>query len=226
VKLLLKASECGLQTTVFRIGQISGGYANGAWATTSWMAILVKSSIALGGLPDASAVSQMINGLTITLLMSILLQRVSWVPFDAVSQLIVDVSTGTERTGFALHATHPRPALWHSIMTQVADALVHHGLTASPLPLISASEWYARLRALTEGADESMLEQVPAIKLSDFFGVMVDMDDDPSVEIGGLSDLGTERALAASDYLRDLPPLNEDDVQRWVNYWVQEGFLS
>jgi thioester reductase-like protein len=56
VQLLVKAAKAGLQTTSFRIGQISGGHANGAWATTDWVPIMVKSSIALGCLPAAEGV--------------------------------------------------------------------------------------------------------------------------------------------------------------------------
>jgi thioester reductase-like protein len=56
VQLLVKAAEAGLQTTSFRIGQISGGHANGAWATTDWLPIMVKSSISLGCLPATEGV--------------------------------------------------------------------------------------------------------------------------------------------------------------------------
>ncbi|KAG6326171.1 hypothetical protein ID866_12918, partial [Astraeus odoratus] len=42
----------GLSATSFRIGQISGGAPRGAWATTEWVPIIVKSSVSLGALPD------------------------------------------------------------------------------------------------------------------------------------------------------------------------------
>ena len=54
LKILAKS---GLQVTSIRIGQISGGMPNGAWATSEWLPILVKSSVALGVLPSASGVS-------------------------------------------------------------------------------------------------------------------------------------------------------------------------
>jgi len=53
-KLLAKS---GLQVSSLRIGQISGGLPNGAWSTTDWLPILVKSSLALGALPDGHGVS-------------------------------------------------------------------------------------------------------------------------------------------------------------------------
>jgi thioester reductase-like protein len=56
-RLLVAARDHGLQTTSLRIGQISGSKAKGTWATTDWLPILVKSSIALGSLPEAKGVS-------------------------------------------------------------------------------------------------------------------------------------------------------------------------
>jgi thioester reductase-like protein len=53
LKILAKS---GLQASSFRIGQISGGLPNGAWATSDWIPILAKSSLVLGALPSASGV--------------------------------------------------------------------------------------------------------------------------------------------------------------------------
>ena len=46
----------GLDVSSLRIGQISGGHQNGAWAVTDWLPILVKSSLVLGVLPLATGV--------------------------------------------------------------------------------------------------------------------------------------------------------------------------
>ena len=46
----------GLDISSLRIGQISGGHQNGAWAVTDWVPILVKSSLVLGVLPLAAGV--------------------------------------------------------------------------------------------------------------------------------------------------------------------------
>lgn len=52
--------QSGLHATSLRIGQIAGGH-GGAWATTDWFPIIVKSSIALGALPEAAGVGDPIN---------------------------------------------------------------------------------------------------------------------------------------------------------------------
>lgn len=46
---ILKKS--GLRTTSLRIGQLFGGLPMGAWSTTDWIPILVKTSKTLGHLP-------------------------------------------------------------------------------------------------------------------------------------------------------------------------------
>ena len=42
----------GLEFSSVRVGQVCGGKPRGAWATTDWFPILVKTSIALGALPS------------------------------------------------------------------------------------------------------------------------------------------------------------------------------
>ncbi|KAJ4475452.1 male sterility protein-domain-containing protein [Lentinula lateritia] len=46
-------AKSGLHASSFRIGQISGGKPNGAWAMSDWFPMIIKSSLALGVLPDA-----------------------------------------------------------------------------------------------------------------------------------------------------------------------------
>ena len=47
----------GIQFSSMRVGQVSGGKPRGAWATTDWFPILVKTSLALGVLPGDEQVS-------------------------------------------------------------------------------------------------------------------------------------------------------------------------
>ena len=46
----------GLDISSLRIGQISGGHQNGAWAVTDWVPIMIKSSLVLGVLPLTTGV--------------------------------------------------------------------------------------------------------------------------------------------------------------------------
>lgn len=55
-QLLTRAAERGLECTVLRLGQTCGPRTTGAWAPAEWVPILVKSSLALGALPDLDGV--------------------------------------------------------------------------------------------------------------------------------------------------------------------------
>lgn len=50
------AKSSALRPIVVRVGQISGGL-NGAWNSSDWVPAIVKSSIALGCLPEYRGVS-------------------------------------------------------------------------------------------------------------------------------------------------------------------------
>jgi hypothetical protein len=127
-----------LQTTSFRIGQITGGYANGAWATTDWVPIMLASSVALGCLADADGVS-------------------SWLPFDAVGQAILDVAFMKEAPEKALNLVHPRPTPWHDIMDAFSDSLVKCDVTKDRLLLVNMEQWFSKLQeANVEPSDETV----------------------------------------------------------------------
>jgi thioester reductase-like protein len=57
-QVLLRARQYGINTTSFRIGQITGNADNGAWALTDWVPIMIKSSITMGHLPSTPGVSR------------------------------------------------------------------------------------------------------------------------------------------------------------------------
>lgn len=63
-------ARSGIESTSLRIGQVSGGLPNGAWATSDWVPILLKSSMTLGVLPD-------LLGASITYLFWIMIQLIT-----------------------------------------------------------------------------------------------------------------------------------------------------
>ena len=56
-KVLAKTHNNGLEATSLRVGQVSGSAASGAWNVTDWFPIIVKSSLALGTMPNLDEVS-------------------------------------------------------------------------------------------------------------------------------------------------------------------------
>ena len=137
-------AQSGLHFTSFRIGQISGGLPNGAWATTDWVPILVKSSLELGALPSATGL-------------------VSWLPMHAVARTLFDVALSTETsTRPALNIVHPRPVAWDSVISAVNDALVKEDVVKGRLPVVEFSKWFERLesKALVDSSTKQLSDIV------------------------------------------------------------------
>ncbi|KZT19320.1 acetyl-CoA synthetase-like protein [Neolentinus lepideus HHB14362 ss-1] len=196
------ASETGLQSTSLRIGQICGGLPDGAWATTDWVPILVKSSIALDCLPDSQG-------------------SVSWLPMQAVAKTILDVGLAGEKHHLVVNVVHPTPVKWTNIMTAIRKSL---DKSLESLPLVPFGEWVKKLEERATNATTEELERVPAIRLLEFFRKLAGAKNS-SGEAGGIATFATETAQADSPTLRQLQSLDERDAELWVKYWRSKAFI-
>ncbi|KAH7928011.1 putative aminoadipate reductase [Leucogyrophana mollusca] len=203
----------GLQATSFRIGQISGGAPRGAWSTTDWLPIIVRSSVTLGALPDATGV-------------------VAWLPPHAVSNAILDVAFSQEQPPIAINLVHPRPVEWTAVMKPVGDALLRKAVSSEAVPLVPFKEWFARLEARAQDTSEENIRRIPAIKLLAFMRVLAGADTsiresgNKNAEAGGFTTFSTDKARAASLTMRELEPLSSAEAERWVQYWAEVGMFA
>jgi len=205
-------AQSGLQATSLRIGQVSGGLPNGAWATSDWVPILVKSSIELGALPSAPGF-------------------VSWIQMEAVAQAILDVGFTRKSPPGALNIVHPQPIPWVSMISSISSALSAE-LNTEALPLIPFKEWVARLEEKSKTAKDDDLKKIPAVKLLDFFrGIAMNNEDfakakDGVFESGGLAIFQTEKAQEISRTMRSLRQVGNEDAKQWVGYWNRVGLFA
>ncbi|KAF8892830.1 acetyl-CoA synthetase-like protein [Gymnopilus junonius] len=198
----------GLNATSLRIGQVSGGRPNGAWATTDWVPILVKSSIALGFLPLTDGV-------------------VSWVPMDRVAASILDLVFSEEVYPAAINVLHPKPVPWNTVMEYIIESLEEE--EHKTLSLISFVEWVAVL----EKVPDERCPIVPALKLLEFFRslsqnggrTMPTLSDVHDAEAGGSPQFCLKNIQEYCQSLKEVGPLNKGDVGRWVKYWDQTGLF-
>ncbi|KII87501.1 hypothetical protein PLICRDRAFT_257848 [Plicaturopsis crispa FD-325 SS-3] len=206
-------AQSGLHASSIRIGQISGGRPNGAWATTDWVPNFVKSSLAIGSLPDAEGVA-------------------SWIPAHAVCQAIVDIVFAEAHPPLALNLVHPRPVSWRTLMTALQEALARE--TQKLLTLVPFAQWFAIVKARAEHATEQDLQSIPSIKLLEFFGELSKADAEmrqlssgaADLEACGFKDLSTTKIQAVSPTMRNLEPVGREDVNAWVHHWSSKGFLG
>ncbi|KIK57239.1 hypothetical protein GYMLUDRAFT_247199 [Collybiopsis luxurians FD-317 M1] len=205
-------AKSGLQATSFRIGQVTGGQPNGAWATTDWVPIIVKSSLMIGMLPDAIGV-------------------VSWMPMDAVSDALLDIGFGAERPPMAVNVVHPRPISWTSVVQKLRKILMREKqLAADALRIVPYKQWVAKVEDFAKAPSEEDLKNVPAIKFIDFYRSQATVDEAlrkdglERSESVGLTSLRTKNVEMLSERVRNLGPLDEPVIEQWVKYWIAAGF--
>ncbi|EKM47999.1 uncharacterized protein PHACADRAFT_203390, partial [Phanerochaete carnosa HHB-10118-sp] len=187
-QILDRASHAGLETTSLRTGQLSGPHTTGAWNTTDWVPMLVKSSIALGALPTLD-------------------HTVDWIPIDTVAAAVTELVCSPARSSAPglLNVVHPRPTAWARVFGAVNSAL------AAPLPVVPYTQWLAKLEALAASASGAQLEAVPAAKILPFFRALgagppvafaTHRFQEACVAVRGLVPVGTEHAQAWVAYWR------------------------
>ncbi|KAJ3517676.1 hypothetical protein NLJ89_g350 [Agrocybe chaxingu] len=203
----------GLQACSIRVGQVCGGQPNGAWATTDWVPIIVKSSLALGALPHAQGM-------------------VSWVSMDATAQTILDVAFAKQQPPFALNLVHPRPIKWEEVMGAISSELMVVSGSTTPLPLIPFHEWVKKVEEKAKSPVADDFEKIPGIKLLSFYRKLAEADQisgqnrgSHCMESVGMGDFSTSCIQNVSETMRMVPPIAEADIQRWIAYWKGVGFL-
>ncbi|KAJ3537775.1 hypothetical protein NM688_g6625 [Phlebia brevispora] len=207
-QLLDKACDNGLRATSLRIGQVCGSKETGAWSTHEWVAILVKSSISLGALPDLGG-------------------AVSWIPVNIVASSIKDLILTQAELPRLVNVVHPRPTPWSSLMENINKYLC---LPEGPLPCISLPDWVTRLERLSESVSTEEFDRVPAIKLLDFFRTLAAVGQSriPSanIEAGGTPPFSTIKLQCFSSTVRDLEPLDEEYPRLWIDFWASKNFIN
>ncbi|KAJ8488944.1 hypothetical protein ONZ45_g13773 [Pleurotus djamor] len=193
---------------VIRLGQVAGG-PNGNWNTGDWVPAIVKSSVALGCLPEYKGIC-------------------SWIPLDLTARTVAELRDAN-LPNLVSHLVHPHPVsakqLFQSIGAQFTP----------PLPLVPYAEWAKQLEDIgnTSRSDrkkqQELLEKVPALKLLEFFKSGVPIEEAASAEHGeamGIPLLDTSETQKASPALGGVErQVGEEDARSWILYWREVGFL-
>ncbi|KAJ3758360.1 acetyl-CoA synthetase-like protein [Lentinula raphanica] len=206
-------AKSGLNATFFRIGQISGGAPNGAWAMSDWFPLIVQSGLKLNMLPDANGV-------------------ISWIPMDAVADAIVDAGLSKiDPLPLAVNLVHPHPIPWSQMIQDVRKALINdRQLKDDALQLVPFHIWFETLQNAAFAAVDTENE-LPAVKIIDFLRNMAKADERmglrsqsfKDMEAVGLPPLVPNNIQRISSRVTALPPLDYRDAELWVRYWTRTG---
>ncbi|KAJ6491543.1 putative aminoadipate reductase [Mycena vulgaris] len=206
-------ANSGLNVTCLRIGQVCGALPRGAWATTDWVAILVKTSISLGLLPLADGA----------------IQLVSWIDFGTVAQAIMDAAFTpleiSERLPSVLNIVHPRPVSWNFVMSCIRDVLLKKSNTCKDLKLVRFPDWYKELEACEARGGRYVKEDLPGLKLLDFFSHLANSTaGSADAEFAGPT-FSVHKIQALSPAMHHVSSITQENVQAWVDYWSASGFI-
>lgn len=121
-----------------RIGQISGATATGAWNTSDWVPIIIKSSITIGKIPVFD-------------------EELSWVPMDVASGAIVDALFSCCQGGppELVNLVHPRAVSGQPIFDAMKDALARDNLA-----YVSYDDWLADIEKRAAKATEQDFRRI------------------------------------------------------------------
>ncbi|KAJ3543082.1 hypothetical protein NM688_g5900 [Phlebia brevispora] len=204
-QILAKADAKGMNLMSLRMGQACGSKSTGAWGTTEWFPILVKSSVALGCLPRMKG-------------------PVAWVPLDAIGQMYIDVLVSPDTLPQVVNVVHPRPTTWTEVLDGIREELGGH------LPFVSLDEWVAKLDALPAEVSNDELQRIPALKLRPFFRGLANTDKQRR-ELGENSEgegallHETSQLRKCSKTMQQLPPMDKENARMWVRYWKSRKYL-
>ncbi|KAE8153644.1 hypothetical protein BDV25DRAFT_168634 [Aspergillus avenaceus] len=191
----IAAHDKHLNVAIHRVGQLGGPSTadHGMWNVRDWVPSLIKSSVAIGALPDSLGPL-----------------RADWVPIDTAAQImsqIVYTRRSTSSSGLKVyHITNPHPRDWSSILPPITQAC---GAT-----IVSLSDWIQRLQINASSIDtrNEDLHQVPAVQLIEFFSMLDSMKT-------AIPPIGVSNTSQASAAMRDMVPIDHHLVGVWLRQW-------
>ncbi|KAJ7656826.1 putative aminoadipate reductase [Mycena polygramma] len=122
-----------------------------------------------------------------------------WLAPEAVSQAIVDAALSAEKPPFAI------------------TSFTHAVANDARLPLIPFPDWVKQLQVRAAAATAEDFDNIPGIKLLDFFTA--------GVSFVAHLEFSTLKAQVLSEAMRLLKPLTEEDAKQWMSYWRQKKYI-
>lgn len=195
----------GMTARVLRIGQLSGDTASADWNGTEAIALMVRSALTTGVLPELD-------------------ERPSWLPVDLCAKAIVELSLPSSKPAnegtsadLVYHLVNPKT---FSFKHDFLPALQNSSLP--PFRVVSSAEWLDELA----NSDQDV-ETNPSIKLIDFWRAKyghvaqssaAEQDGEPA----GLSFETTRTVHDAPSLGCVRDPITEGLIERYVDVWMKK----
>ncbi|KAK6952390.1 hypothetical protein Daesc_006926 [Daldinia eschscholtzii] len=206
------SKHLGIPITIARVGQVSGAACYpGLWNPSEWLPSLVISSLRLGCLPNN---------------LGSRFSKIDWIPSDLIADVVVDLAGSpkpevVDRGAIVFNLRNPKTVTWDTllpVMLEYAEAKL-----GKRLDVVEPSKWLGRLEEIaaniSQGDDPDMTSAVksnPAIKLLDFYHNALWTHGEEVAK-----PMAIDHALAASQTLRDMPPVGDKWMHKWIGEWVK-----
>lgn len=202
----------GVPVAIARVGQVAGAVRQpGMWNRSEWLPSLVISSLHLGCLPDDLGAQ---------------FSEIDWLPSDLLADTVVELASyhSSEAEGgpsaSVFNLRNPRTVTWRTILPAITDAAKHLGQN---LEVVPPQTWLGRLQesmAVATKGDSSDLKSAamsnPAIKLLDFYQNGLWTHEAAVSQL-----MAVDRAITASQTLRNMSPVGVEWMSKWVDEWIQ-----
>ncbi|KAL1690640.1 male sterility protein-domain-containing protein [Schizophyllum commune] len=221
-------ASSGIDFTSVRIGQLSGtraadddeirrrgavkegteeqrgeagteGRRHGVWALTNWFPMVLRTSLTLGVLPMDDD------------------QVVRWLPMDTAARALVDIAFAATPLAPSHNLVHPRPVSWHQMMESVQRSLAR--ILGKHLPMVPFKQWMVMLYRAASVPDVDVRHDLPGM-------LFLPRLRDPSTGGVFIQSFAMDRALSVSQALRESEPMNQADMDAWVEYWAEKGLFA
>ncbi|OKP10309.1 Lovastatin diketide synthase LovF [Penicillium subrubescens] len=195
--LSVASKRCGVLTYVIRAGQLTGPvHRKGMWNRTEWFPSIIASGRYLGLLPETMKGADTID----------------WVPVDIFAQIVMELMDGAEITSPPLptvyNVVNPRSAQWSVLLPAIIAYLNRKGVSVQTVPF---DTWINALKKSTTSGTQGSASQNPASYFLELFRVLGERKEAVTPEM--------RRALAASNSLASMEPVQEEWVMKWMQEW-------
>jgi thioester reductase-like protein len=200
--LAAAAERSGVDVVILRVGQIAGPVMpgiGGKWTKTEWFPIMLRTSKAMGKIPDGHALGE-----------------IDWIPVDLLSSIIWELSSaagGLNSAGLLqiFNLVNPARRPWAEMLPAITAGL-REGGSSEEVPM---AEWISEV----EHTDLNDMDDVllkPAVKILDFFkGV----EERQGVTATNGVAFSTAQAEKSSKVLHDLSSVQDAWLHKWIKDW-------
>lgn len=205
------AQHLGIPVTVLRVGQVAGSTQQGVeWNRKEWFPSLIIGSLSMGCIPND---------------LGLQFSDVDWLPVNLLANVFIDLIS--DHTDFdtvdkapVYNLRNPRVTPWSDLLPAVIDTAAASLGSGQRLEVVSPSTWLERLNDAASNPNGDEIVTNPAIKLFEFYKNYLWGSD--SQQGGGKKlSMSIERSHAHSKALRDMPAINHQLVQKWMDEWMR-----